>query len=245
MARCPFAEWRGPLPYSNFRSGGNNPIGLIVHHVDGSLAAADGTFNNPSRGASAHFGIDFDGRIVQWVDTSDVAYAQCMGNWQGWVSVENASDPGAPDAPPTAAQIASMGRLITWLGTPAVPATSMTSGGVGYHRQFGGPCNEAWGQTDCPGDGFVAAIPAICAAAGAPVPAPQHSRSDVIYKEENGKFWEMGFGDYVELPQNVGLGAALNGATVVPIKTIERIAMGISAKNQATKFLQAVGLIAK
>ena len=166
MARCPFAEWRGSLPSGNYRGGGNNPIGLIVHHADGSLASADATFHDPNRGASAHFGIDFDGRIVQWVDTSDVAYAQCMGNWQGWVSVENASDPNQPDAPPTSEQIASMGRLIKWLGTPAVPATSMTSGGVGYHRQFGGPCAEAWGQTDCPGDGFVNAIPAICAAAG-------------------------------------------------------------------------------
>jgi hypothetical protein len=67
----------------------------------------------------------------------------------------------------------------------------------------------------------------------------------VIYREENGKFWEMGLGDYVELPQNVGLGAALNGATVVPIKTIERVAMGLSAQKQADKFFARFGLTPK
>lgn len=178
MARCPFAEWRGPLPSSNYSAGGNTPIGLVVHHVDGSLAAADATFSNPSRGASAHFGIGFDGHIIQWVDTSDVAYAQCKGNWLGWVSVENASDPERPDDPPTAAQVESMGRLVQWLGTPPVPATSMTSGGVAYHRQFPGPCAESFGQTDCPGDGFVAAIPAICAAASGNSPKPPKKKDD-------------------------------------------------------------------
>jgi hypothetical protein len=135
---------------------------VIVHHIDGSLAAADASFHNPARQASAHFGVDFDGHTVQWVDTSDVAYAQCQGNWQGWVSIENASDPNQPNLPLTVKQVASVQAIIAWLGTPLTPATSMTSGGVGYHRQFPGDCSTAWGQTSCPGDGIVAQIPAIC-----------------------------------------------------------------------------------
>lgn len=154
-----------PIPASNFGHDGRPKIGVSAHHMDSSFASADGWFHNPIAQASAHFGVTYDGQITQWVDVDDVAYAQCLGNWQGWVTVENESDPDRPNDGPTLAQIAAMGRIIRWVGTPAVPATSPRSGGVGYHRQFGGPCAEAWGQTACPGDGFVAAIPAICAAA--------------------------------------------------------------------------------
>jgi hypothetical protein len=87
--------------------------------------------------------------------------------------------------------------------------------------------------------------PTEWASLGAGAPTPDQPRSDVIYREENGKFWEMGLGDYVELPQNVGLGAALNGVTVVPIKTIERVAMGLSAQKQADKFFARFGLTPK
>lgn len=158
-------------------------IGVTVHHMDGSLASADASFHNPDRGASAHFGISYDGHVVQWVDTNDVAYHACRANWTGWVGIENESDPDRPDAPPTPAQIESMGIIIRWLGVAPVPATGPLSGGVGYHRQFPGACNAAWGQTACPGQGFIDAIPAICAAAGAtsPVPSGTSSEEDVLY----------------------------------------------------------------
>jgi hypothetical protein len=63
---------------------------------------------------------------------------------------------------------------------------------------------------------------------------------DVVFLEETGTYWVMGFGDYVELPKSVGIGAALNGAAVVPIKTAERIAMGIAAEKQAKAFFAKV-----
>src|SRR5690348_13812135 len=140
-----------PIPTSNFGHDGKPKIGVSVHHMDSSFASADGWFHNPIAQASAHFGVDYDGNITQWVDVDDVAYAQCLGNWQGWVTVENESDPDRPNDGPTPAQVAAVGRIIAFVGTPAVPATSMYSGGVGYHRQFGGVCSEAWGQTACPG----------------------------------------------------------------------------------------------
>lgn len=77
---------------------------------------------------------------------------------------------------------------------------------------------------------------------GAPAP-PNQRRTDVIYREENGQYWEMGFGDYVLVPEAVGIGAGLNGAAVVPIKTAERIVMGGNAVNQAKAFLRSVGLL--
>jgi hypothetical protein len=184
MARMPEAEWRGPLPSSNYRSGGMGaPVGVIIHHIDGSLAAADSTFHNPARGASAHFGVDFDGRIVQWVDTHDVAYAQCQGNWQSWVSIENASDHTDDNAPLTPAQIDANARIIAWLGTPAFPALSPRSGGVGYHRQFGGICAVHWGQTACPGDGIALQIDRVCKSVDGDL-TPEPTR-----RKANDKMW--------------------------------------------------------
>jgi hypothetical protein len=148
-------------------------IGAIYHHIDGSILAAEAVWRTPGLQRSAHFGVDLDGHIIQWVDTRDVAYATCAGNWQGYVSIECASDPNCDDCPPTPAQIAAIGRIIAWLGTPPVPCSSMASGGVGYHRLFGGICSAYWGQTDCPGDGFADALPLICAAASGTTPQPE------------------------------------------------------------------------
>ena len=55
-----------------------------------------------------------------------------------------------------------------------------------HHRQFGGDCSVAWGQTSCPGDGFVAAIPAICAAASGskPVPVPTTRKRKTMFVAE-------------------------------------------------------------
>jgi hypothetical protein len=66
---------------------------------------------------------------------------------------------------------------------------------------------------------------------------------DVVFLEENGTYWVMGFGDYVEIPKAVGAGVALNGGAVVPIKTAERIAMGVAAGKQAREFLKKAGLV--
>lgn len=245
MGIMPGAQWR-PIPQSNYSPGRSHPIiGVTVHHVDGSLASADGWFHNPRAGTSSHFGIGYDGTIYQWVDTDDVAYHACQANWTGWIGIENESATNNVDGPPTDAQIAAMGRIIAWLGIPAVPATSPSSGGVGYHRQFGGDCSVAWGQTSCPGRGFIDAIPRICAAAGGAGPQadPDGKKDNMIFKEENGKYWREGFGDFYEVPATVAVGAALNGAVIVPIKTAERIALGVSLAAQTNAALKKFGVI--
>lgn len=247
MAIAPFAEWRGPLPLSNYAPGQmDRIIGVTVHHMDGSLASADGWFHNSRAGSSAHFGIGYDGHIVQWVDTADVSYHACMANW-GWVGIENESDPNQPDAPPTAQQIAAMGQIIAWLGTPAVPATSMNSGGVGYHRQFGGPCNQAWGQTACPGQGFIDAIAAICAAAGGTAPAPtdEHKESDtVLYGTKDGK-WYLKWGYSVsETTPGDAYVHAISGVPVVrdldPLNIVALCVQGAKARKNSDFWAQKV-----
>lgn len=168
---CDFAENRT----GGINNGGTRQhpiIGMTVHHMDGYWQGAESRFRDPSSGASACFGIRFDGSIIQWLDTDLVDYHACMAQWEGWFGVENESDPNLSDAPPTDAQIASMGRLAAWAGVPLVPATSRASGGIGYHRQFGGVCSQAWGQTACPGQGFIDSILAICQGGGNPTPPP-------------------------------------------------------------------------
>ena len=184
MAKAPFAAWWGPIPTTNYRVGRTTPLngGMVVHHVDGSLASADGEFKRYGSQKSAHYGVDFDGSVVCWVDPDDTAYAACASNWQGYIEVECASDSNDDNAPPTAAQIVSLGQIAQFHGIPGHPVETMGGPGIGYHRQFPGDCNTHWGQTDCPGDGFVAAIPAICAAASpAPPPVPSiPGASDVL-----------------------------------------------------------------
>lgn len=169
--RVPGFEWLAPIPASNYSTTGARPIvGLQVHHADGSLASANGVFQTPGSERSAHVGIDYDGSGVQWVDTAHVAYAGCLANWTGYLSAECASDPAAPDAPPTSAQIVTLANLAVWAGIPAQAVEFMGGPGIGYHRQFPGACGSSWGQTACPGDGFVAKIPAIIAAMHGPPP---------------------------------------------------------------------------
>lgn len=154
-----------PIPSSNYGWDGRVKIGLSYHHADGSIASAEGEFMRVGSQKSSHYGIDYNGELRQWVDDAYVAYTQCAGNWQGWVTVECASDPNQPNAGPTPEQIKTLGELVVYYKFPAHQVESPYQSGVGFHRLFPGPCEEYWGQTDCPGDGFVAAMGSICNAA--------------------------------------------------------------------------------
>lgn len=75
-------EWWGPLPPVNYTQGRQGKkIAMIVDHWFGigTLEAADRRFKDPNSRVSAHFGIDRNGRVVQWVALEDTAYH--AGNW--------------------------------------------------------------------------------------------------------------------------------------------------------------------
>ncbi|HYV36748.1 MAG TPA: N-acetylmuramoyl-L-alanine amidase, partial [Gemmataceae bacterium] len=96
MARLNLANWRGPIP--NMNTGGIiRPLrGLVLHVQEGTEAGTDATFHDPHLAIprSAHFGNPQAGRLDQWVDTNDMAWAQVAGNPQ-WISVENEGVSGA------------------------------------------------------------------------------------------------------------------------------------------------------
>ena len=90
-----------PASPSNFTVGrqGSKVNKIIVHHA--ATTDFDGiarTFQNPSRGASAHYGVGRSGNVDKYVDEANTAW-HC-GNWQGnltSVGIENVNKSGAPD----------------------------------------------------------------------------------------------------------------------------------------------------
>ena len=72
----PFAVKR-PIISDNFQKGrgGQKVRAVVLHIAAGPLSAVFPTFNNPQRGASAHFCIGKKGEIEQYVSVNDTAFA--------------------------------------------------------------------------------------------------------------------------------------------------------------------------
>ncbi|GAA1901738.1 hypothetical protein GCM10009716_09460 [Streptomyces sodiiphilus] len=149
MPRMPGAEWR-PLPV-NHTKGGNRPRVQITHIIVGTLMGADSWFRNPDARVSSHFGVGRDGRVLQWVDTADTAWANRSANSYS-VSVENEGTTG--DAL-TAAQLQANARILEWAGRTHSIALrvndSVSGSGLSYHSM-----DPSWGVTACPGSRIIA-----------------------------------------------------------------------------------------
>ncbi len=69
---------------------------IVVHWIVGRLTAADATFQDPTRRASAHYGVEGN-EIHQYVDEANTAYTN--GNWW-WnthsITIEHAGGPTIP-----------------------------------------------------------------------------------------------------------------------------------------------------
>lgn len=161
MARMPGAEWR-PIPVNYTENGQAEVRGVVVHIMAGTFEGTDSWFRNRAAKASSHFGTSKTGRLRQWVDTADRAWAQAGGN-PSWLSVENEGRGG--DAL-TDAQLDANARVLAWAhekyGVPLQVTHSPTGRGLGYHAMGG----SAWGgHTSCPGSRIVAQLDDIVARA--------------------------------------------------------------------------------
>jgi len=172
MARYPGATWRGPVP--NYTPGGmRGVLGLVLHIQEGSEAGTDAWFHNPASQVSAHFGNPKTGKLDQWVDTADRAWAEVAGNpW--WISVENEGHSGDSLTP---SQLENVAELLAWLhtmynvplrisDTPLSGTPGLTGHGLG---------GDSWGgHLDCPGTPILAQRQAIITRvvqiAGVPTP---------------------------------------------------------------------------
>ncbi|MEU6925468.1 peptidoglycan-binding protein [Streptomyces sp. NPDC046631] len=167
MARMPGALWR-PVP--NCTKGGQDAVhGVVLHIMAGTLDGSDSWFRNPSSQASAHFGVGKDGRIYQWVDTADRAWAQGNGN-RTWLSIEHEGQGGDSL---TADQLQATASIVAWMhqthGVKLQSTDSPSGRGIGWHGMGG----TAWGgHTACPGTPIKNQRAAIIKAAGDAPPPP-------------------------------------------------------------------------
>lgn len=174
VSRYPGATWRGPIPNQTTRGMGT-VLGVVLHIMQGSLAGTDSWFHNRKAQASAHFGVGKTGRVYQWVDTADKAWAEVGGNGQ-YLSIEHEGNSG--DAL-TAQQIAADAGIIAWAHGlyhfPLQLANRPGEHGLGYHAMGG----VAWGNhPQCPGAPIIAQRQRILDAITKPAPPPAPVQED-------------------------------------------------------------------
>lgn len=92
--------------------------GIILHWIVGELSAADATFKNPSRNASAHYGIGSNGEIHQYVE--DKWSAWHAGVWhynKHYIGIEHAGGQmvGKNRKKPTKEAHEASAKLVAWL----------------------------------------------------------------------------------------------------------------------------------
>lgn len=156
MAKFKSAAW---VPVRNFTEDGQEKVlGLVVHIMAGYLEGSQSWFDNPRSQASSHFGTAKDGRLRQWVDTKDRAWAQGSGN-RTYLSIENEGFGGDEL---TDKQIEQVAQVFAWVNrtyhVPLQLAKKVGDQGLAYHALGG----AAWGgHTSCPGAKIVAQLPKI------------------------------------------------------------------------------------
>lgn len=95
-----YALRQNPAHNNNYTDGrlGNKVDKIVIHHA--ATTDFDGigrTFQNPSRGTSAHYGVGSNGNVDQYVSEDNIAWH--AGNWAAnctSVGIENVNSTGAP-----------------------------------------------------------------------------------------------------------------------------------------------------
>lgn len=80
-----------PAHPNNFSALVTPKVGFVMHWIVGELSAADASFRNPNRRASAHYGVGSGGEIHQYVPADYVAWH--AGNWAAntnYIGIEHA-----------------------------------------------------------------------------------------------------------------------------------------------------------
>ena len=97
MADKPQLTWVGS-PNFGYPAGtpgraGNQPIAIVYHVMEGSLAGTDSWFRNPQSAVSAHFGVGVNGEIHQYVDVDDTAWANGIVQAPTWSGLRPGVNP--------------------------------------------------------------------------------------------------------------------------------------------------------
>ncbi len=118
-------RWIG-CPQSNFHRGrpaALRPEAIVIHVMDGSFAAGESVFLDPSTQRSAHYGISHAGDVHQYVDEKNTAFHAGTVVRPTWSLLKLGVNPnfytigieheGTADEPWTASQMTSSSRLIS------------------------------------------------------------------------------------------------------------------------------------
>lgn len=184
----PLAVW---LPSPNFAPGHRYKRRFIaLHREQGSEAGTESWFHSRVSQVSAHIGIGKDGRVAQFVDTANVAWAQVKGNGVA-ISIELE---GFTNEKLTNAQYWALVSVIAWVHeTQDIPlrvcvSAQDTLGGLIGH---GEGAATGWGgdHFNCPGSVLLSLRPRIikdvtaliARAKGLPTPAQAH-RASVLHR---------------------------------------------------------------
>lgn len=174
MALMPGAIQVGPIPASNFATGGTPKIGEVTHVIVGSATSALGEFQGQGAELSAHFIVAGpndgwpDGTILQVLDTDLCAYAQEAGNYVPtcYIAIEYAGDVTFAMSD---AQMAAGAKIKAWAaqthGFPLVGPVAHGQPGCTTHCNPDGSPDPNWGDHPCPGPIRLAQIPKMIAMA--------------------------------------------------------------------------------
>jgi len=106
-----------PSPFFTAGRQGAKIDSIVVHWMDGTLAATDAEFTHGSRRVSAHYGIE-DGMVHQYVHDADTAWH--AGDWgenTRSIGIEHSAQPGRDATPATiATSVALMATLCSQYG---------------------------------------------------------------------------------------------------------------------------------
>ena len=121
-------KWIG-CPASNFRPGrpqGLRPEAIVIHIIDGSFAAGESVFLDPTSQKSAHYAISKSGEIHQFVDENDTAFHAGVVVNPSWDLLKAGVNPnfytigieheGRPDDEWPEAQLSASATLLLQIG---------------------------------------------------------------------------------------------------------------------------------
>lgn len=117
--RDPAATWLGSPNFTPGRAGHDmsQPSWVVLHTMVGTVQAANSRFQLPAQEASATYGVGLDGRVYQWVDERDAAWANGntgtggVGDNLDAISIEH-EDGGDFNGPRTPALYAASAALV-------------------------------------------------------------------------------------------------------------------------------------
>ncbi|SHH15282.1 N-acetylmuramoyl-L-alanine amidase [Desulfosporosinus lacus] len=155
MDTKPNISWKGSPHFSTTK--GYKFIAIVDHIMAGTLAGTDSWFANPASKVSSHFGVGKNGKIHQYVDLKNPAWANGGVNKPAWpllisgvnpnyytISIEHEGYSG--DVMPEAQYQATL-ALHRWLvGTLGIPVTRDNI--IGHYRI------DSVNKANCPGTGF-------------------------------------------------------------------------------------------